>query len=75
MMHTLAQTAYLDARLGVVQQLPKVGSALEVPLVFDASARELKRMAEQGKVEIVCEHLTQTGCETLIDQLAFRRIR
>jgi hypothetical protein len=37
---------YLDSELGVDQDLPHAGSALEHPLVFDDAARELKQLAE-----------------------------
>jgi hypothetical protein len=71
--HTLAQTAYLDSSFGADHELPRVGSALENPYVFDASARELKAMAIQGLVEIVEEHTTRIADEELIDLLRFRR--
>ena len=74
-MRTLAQALYLDSEFGVVQELPRAGSALEHPWVFDSTARELKQMAEQGMVEIVGEHAHHAGTESLIDRLLFRRLR
>jgi hypothetical protein len=74
-MYTLAQSAYLDSAFGTIQELPRVGSALENPYVFDASARELKAMASRGLVEIVEEHEAPRGGELLIDRLRFRRKR
>jgi hypothetical protein len=74
-MRTLAQTAYLDSTHGEIVELPHAGSALEHPLVFDSTARELKQMAAQGKVEIVDERCTRAGDESLIDRLLFRRLR
>ncbi|MBW8831078.1 MAG: hypothetical protein JF606_16965 [Burkholderiales bacterium] len=74
-MRTLAQSAYLDSEFGVQQELPRVGSALENPYVFDATARELHDMARDGLVEIVDEHRRSTRSESLIDRLTFKRIR
>jgi hypothetical protein len=73
-MHTLAQSAYLDSSFGIDEELPRAGSALENPYVFDASARELKVMAAKGLVDIVEERTTRVAGEVLIDRLRFRRI-
>lgn len=74
-MRTLAFALYQDTQPGVDCELPHVGSPLEIPLVFDASARELKDLASQGLVEIVDEHACRSGEATLIDRLRFRRLR
>ena len=74
-MHTLAQSAYLDSSFGIDEELPRAGSALENPYVFDASARELKAMAAKGLVEILEERITHVADETLIDRLRFRRVQ
>lgn len=74
-MRTLAQTVYLDSEHGVEQELPRVGSALEIPHVFDAAAKELKSMAAQGLVEIVSERQASRGEELLIEHLRFKRLR
>ncbi len=74
-MNTLAHSAYLDSEFGVTQELPRAGSALEHPLVFDATARELKVMAGQGLIEIIDEHSTRRAEEHLIDRLRFKRLR
>jgi hypothetical protein len=72
-MRTLAQSAYLESEFGVLQELPRAGSALENPFVFDAAAHELKQMAEAGLVKIVDEHRSPSG--SLIDRLRFMRLR
>lgn len=74
-MRTLARSLYLDSEFGVLQELPRAGSPLENPFVFDASARELKQMAEQGLVEIVSERLASFELGSLIDRLTFKRLR
>jgi hypothetical protein len=73
--HTLAHSLYLDSEFGVPQELPRAGSSLENPFVFDASARELKQMAQLGLVEILSERLANDGEELLIDRLSFKRLR
>ena len=74
-MQTLAKSAYLNSEFGVEQELPRAGSALENPFVFDATARELQDMARDGLVEIVREHHDLGPGEFLIDRLTFKRVR
>jgi len=74
-MNTLAHSVYRDSEFGVLQDLPRAGSTLENPYVFDATARELKEMAKQGLVEIVGEHVAGRASEQLIDRLTFMRLR
>jgi len=74
-MQTLARTAYLDSTLGADEELPRAGTALENPYVFDAAAREMHAMAAQGLVMIVHEHHVLGNDEVLIDELRFRRLR
>lgn len=74
-MRTLAEVTYLDSRFGVETDLPRAGSALENPFVYDASARELKQLAERGLVEITCERSAMLGNERIIERLSFKRLR
>lgn len=74
-MPTIAQTVYLDSEFGVAQDLPRAGSTLENPFVYDAVAQELKNMADRGLVEIVSERHSEVARESLIDRLTFRRLR
>jgi hypothetical protein len=74
-MRSLAQTVYLDSAFGVVEELPRAGSTLENPFVYDAVARELKVMAESGLIEIVEEKVRRFAHEPLVDLLSFRRLR
>ena len=74
-MCTLAHSAYLDSEFGVPQELPKAGSSLENPYVFDATARELKAMADRGLVQILAERTASGAQEELIDRLSFMRLR
>jgi hypothetical protein len=71
---TLAQALYLDSEFGVEHDLPRAGSTLENPFVYDAVAKDLKDMAEQGLVEIVAERVSRVD-PALIDRLSFRRLR
>lgn len=74
-MRTLAHSAYLESEFGVAHELPRAGSPLENPYVFDDAARELKAMAERGLVEIVEERTVSRAHEPLIDRLSFKRLR
>lgn len=74
-MRTLAQSAYLNSQFGMPEVLPKAGSALENPFVYDASAQELKIMATEGLLEILDEHRTHEASGSLIDKLTFMRKR
>lgn len=71
-MLSLAQSLFLDSELRVEQDLPRAGSTLENPFVYDAVAREFKQMAQLGLVEIVQE---QSGSDSLIESLRYRRVR
>jgi hypothetical protein len=74
-MRTLAQSAYLESELGALSELPSVGTPLENPYVYDASARELKDMASRGLVKIVEERRLGEAPEGLISRLSFERLR
>jgi len=74
-MRTLAQSTYLDSECGTLSELPSVGTPLENPYVYDASARELKAMASEGLVKIVEERRHHEGLGGLISRLTFERLR
>lgn len=75
MTKTIALAVYLDSSFGTDQELPRAGSCLENPYVFDDAARELKAMGDEGLVEIVAEHSRVAGDDVLIDRLRFKRLR
>jgi hypothetical protein len=72
---SLAQRFYLDSQFGVAQELPRAGSTLENPFVYDAVAKELKAMADRGLVEIVDEQIAAFAQEPLVERLRFKRLR
>lgn len=74
-MRTMAHSVYLDSEFGVPQELPKAGSPLENPYVYDAIAKELKSMADRGLVRIVGQHEVGLENDALIDKLCFVRLR
>lgn len=74
-MRTLAQSLYAESCFGVENELPRAGSALENPYVYDSSARELKALAERGLVEVVSEQTRFVGNDALIERLRFKRLR
>ncbi len=74
-MRTLAEVAYLNSQFGVENELPRAGTTLENPYVYDASARELKALAARGLIEITQESTAIADDEPLIERLHFVRLR
>jgi hypothetical protein len=74
-MATIAQAFYRESNFGDLCELPHAGSALEHPLVYDSTARELQALAEKGVLEVVEAHESLRGGERLIDRFSFRRKR
>jgi len=74
-MPSISDTLLACASVGVSAELPRAGTVLENPFVYDSVARDIKREADHGHVEIVSERLTRAGAEVLIEHLAFRRLR
>ena len=70
-----AVRVYLEAEAGKPTELPRAGSSLEHPLVFDSAAQELKAMADKGLVAIVDERSSVRLGATLIDRLTFVKLR
>jgi hypothetical protein len=74
-MSTYAQTLYGNSEFGIPVDLDGAGSSLENPYAFDATAKELKRMAEAGLVSIVDERIDASQTDPLIEKLTFVRVR
>ena len=74
-MPTLAQSFYLDSQFNMPTELSAAGSTLENPYVYDATAKELKAMADCGLVEILREEWTTQQGDELIQRLSFKRLR
>ena len=73
-MRTIAQATFADSTLESTISLPRAGCALENPFVYDAAAREIKALAEQGLVEVVEEQVAETP-GSLITHLSFKRLK
>jgi hypothetical protein len=73
-MITLAQRFYIDTRTGSTVPLPRAGTSMENPFVFDACAREIKSLAERGCVDIVSERRSDSGGDGLITELVFKKL-
>jgi hypothetical protein len=74
-MRSFAQRVYLESDFGALVDLPRAGTSLENPYVFDAFAREFEAMAAQGLVKIVDERRRDDGSDKLICALTFERLR
>jgi hypothetical protein len=73
-MRTLAQGIYAGAEIGTELSLPRSGSWLENSFVYDASAREIKLLAERGLVRIVGEQTVVSDDRSLITGLVFIKL-
>ncbi|MDN3544154.1 MAG: hypothetical protein ACK4S6_18760 [Roseateles asaccharophilus] len=73
-MGTIAMTFFLESEFGTEVELPRSGSALEQPLVYDQAARELQGLAARGRLQILQLHESSQNGQTLIDRLSFRRL-
>jgi len=74
-MTDLTWNIYLDAKVGAIASLPKAGTTLEHPYVYDAAARDMMAMADQGLIEVVDFKSSAESAAQLIDNLRFRRLR
>jgi len=74
-MSRLALSLFFDSDLCVDQELPRAGTTLENPFVYDAVAKEFKELAKRGLVQIVEESTHEADEGTLIDSLRYRRLR
>jgi hypothetical protein len=74
-MSSLARSLFLDSEISVEHELPRAGTSLENPFVYDAVAREFKQMADRGLIEIVQERVHDGAAGPMIDSLRYRRVR
>ena len=74
-MRYLSQTLFQDSELGVLTELPRAGTTLELPLVYDRVAGDLCKMAREGALEVVSRDVETVQGEELITHLAFKRLR
>jgi hypothetical protein len=73
-MSTIAERVYTEASVGAIVWLPKFGTRLENRYVFDSAAREIKVMAELGRVTIVEERRESKTDSDLITDIAFLKL-
>ncbi len=73
-MGTISKELFLESRIGELVELPRCGTALELPWVYDRVAEDICAMASSGKVEVIARQVQQVQGEPLITHLAFRRL-
>ena len=73
-MNTIAGSIYRDAAIGSTVVLSKVGTWLDDPYFYDASARDIKGLAKRGLVKIVSERKAACGDEAMITELVFTKL-
>ena len=72
--NSIAERIYAGAPRDAPTVLPRAGTSLENPWVYDSVAREIKEMASGfGDLEILDEDATADAGESLITRLVFRR--
>ena len=74
-MKTIAWRVYMEAPMGASTQLPRSGNGLENPFVYDASARDLKRLEAQGLLHILHEQRGRCGTDEVITDVTFAKLR
>jgi hypothetical protein len=73
-MGTISQELFLASTIGERVELPRCGTALELPWVYDDVAEDICALARSGKVEVLARQVQQVQGEPLITHLAFRRL-
>lgn len=69
----MAVHSLLDAPVGAPFELPRAGSSLENPFVYDAVARELRCEARRGRLAVVDCVSEGEGTDALIKRFVFVR--
>ena len=73
-MMSFAESLIAFTPVGLVTELPRAGTTLENPFVYDAAAREIKQFAERGEVAIVVEDCVCSIDGQVISRLSFQRL-
>lgn len=73
-MGTISKDLFLDSAVGDLVELPRCGTALELPWVYDGVAADICELAQTGQVELIDRQVQQVHGEQLITHLAFRRL-
>lgn len=70
----MAMRLLLESPLGVDVELPRGGTSLEIPQVYDAVARDLLKTAREGRIAIVQTVPAPVSAGELVQRLVFRRL-
>ncbi len=73
-MASLTHRLLLEAPIGEDRELPRNGTSLEIPQVYDAVARDLLREARAGRVQIRLMEPSTAEDGVLIRRMVFRRL-
>lgn len=73
-MSSIALQLLLESPVGTPQSLPRGGTVLENPLVYDSVAREMRGYAKEGRLEIVGERASPPADGSLTIEFTFRRL-
>lgn len=73
-MGTISKDLFLDSAIGELVELPRCGTALELPWVYAGVAADICELAKAGRVELIDRQVQQVQGEQLITHLVFRRL-
>jgi hypothetical protein len=68
--HLLRESAY-----GELQALPRAGTPLENPWVYDSVGRDMREFAKRGLIDIVVDREVPLGDSNLLTEFQYKRRR
>lgn len=74
-MSTIALQLVREAPLGEPSALPRAGTSLENPWVYDSVGREIRDFASSGWIEVLAVEEAPVEDGSLLTRLEFKRVR
>jgi hypothetical protein len=74
-MSSLAAQLLRESAYGELQALPRAGTPLENPWVYDSVGRDMREFAKRGLIEIVVDREAVHGDANLLTEFQYRRRR
>jgi hypothetical protein len=74
-MSSIATQLLRESAYGEIQALPRAGTSLENPWVYDAVGREMQEFAKRGLIDVVVEREAALGDANLLTEFQYKRRR
>jgi hypothetical protein len=74
-MSLIAEQLLRETPYGEVRSLPRAGTPLENPWVYDAVGRDMQQLARKGLIEVVRAREEPIGDAQLLTEFQYRRKR